>query len=528
MSKFLFSGQFAANSRAVFYALIAAVMFALSCIGEYDFNNPLDSDNGGRPAYTISFNANGGSVSTTSGRTSERDGRLSSLPAPVRSGHAFDGWFTAMTGGTRVTVNYVFSGNTTIYAQWIVNTCTQWSSWSVKAATCDAAGDSTRTCQAGVDSTETRVIARLTGAQCVASCTQWSGWTVKAATCDAAGDSTRTCQAGVDSTEVRVIAIDVNNHDWNDWAITSPTCTNKGDSTRICKRNGDHKEIRVIDALGHDWGNWSLRNSPSCTAPGDSIRVCSRGDFTDVRVIAQLTGLQCVTYGSFTDERPGANNQSYRTVVIGGKTWFAENLNYAGSGGSVGVCYNNADSNCTKYGRLYTWAEAMDISSSYNNSSTYGNANSGNHQGVCPVGWRLPNDSDWNDLVTAVGSPAGTKLKSQTGWNTGSGYIPGTNESGFSALPGGGRRTDGSFLNVGVWGYWWSATEIDAGNARRRVMYWYIDYVNESWNYKSNGYSGSLFKGLKRDMLGGAKHNAPPIAKCNGAMGVCFDFDFVF
>lgn len=67
--------------------------------------------------YTITFNANGGSVSPTSGTTGT-NGKLSSLPTPTHATDTFKGWFTAATGGTAVTTNTVFTQNTTIFAQW--------------------------------------------------------------------------------------------------------------------------------------------------------------------------------------------------------------------------------------------------------------------------------------------------------------------------------------------------------------------------------------------------------------------------
>jgi len=166
--------------------------------------------------------------------------------------------------------------------------------------------------------------------------------------------------------------------------------------------------------------------------------------------------------GNFTDSR---DRQTYRTVKIGNLTWMAQNLNFQTENS---WCYDNNSANCEKYGRLYTWNAAMN---------------------ACPAGWRLPNDEDWNALVSAVGSNAGTKLKSQTGWNTGSGHIPGTDEFGFSALPGGYRRTDGSFNDVGHWGFWWSATELDASSARNRHMGWRRDGVYSGWDGKSGGIS---------------------------------------
>jgi uncharacterized repeat protein (TIGR02543 family) len=67
--------------------------------------------------YVITFNANGGVVSTSDGATDD-DGKLASLPTPTREGCVFDGWFTAAIGGEAVTDSEVFSANTTIYAHW--------------------------------------------------------------------------------------------------------------------------------------------------------------------------------------------------------------------------------------------------------------------------------------------------------------------------------------------------------------------------------------------------------------------------
>ena len=67
--------------------------------------------------YTVTFNPNGGNVSPAGAETGA-DGRLTSLPTPTRSDYQFDGWFTAESGGTRITTESVFTANTTIYAQW--------------------------------------------------------------------------------------------------------------------------------------------------------------------------------------------------------------------------------------------------------------------------------------------------------------------------------------------------------------------------------------------------------------------------
>jgi uncharacterized protein (TIGR02145 family) len=165
--------------------------------------------------------------------------------------------------------------------------------------------------------------------------------------------------------------------------------------------------------------------------------------------------------GTFTDKRDG---KTYKTVKFEGQTWMAENLNYHTSSGSC--CYDNNNSNCDKYGRLYDWKTAKT---------------------ACPSGWHLPSNDEWEDLVVEVGSStAGKKLKSTSGWNENGN---GTDEYGFSALPGGGHLTDGYFSNAGNYGYWWAATEGDASGAYRRSMYYNDDYVNELTDDKENGLS---------------------------------------
>ena len=189
-------------------------------------------------------------------------------------------------------------------------------------------------------------------------------------------------------------------------------------------------------------------------------------------------------YGEILDERDG---QVYKTVQIEEQIWMAENLNYE-TGNSY--CYNDADSNCTKYGRLYTWAAAVGKTE---DECGYGNEcglPSGNIQGVCPSGWHLSSDTEFETLFTAVGgrSTAGAKLKSQTGWKTYDGI---TNEDafGFSALPAGYRNDDGYYHGEGYSANFWSSTEHGSNLAYLMILYYY--YGNASLvNYdKYDGHS---------------------------------------
>jgi uncharacterized protein (TIGR02145 family) len=160
---------------------------------------------------------------------------------------------------------------------------------------------------------------------------------------------------------------------------------------------------------------------------------------------------------SFLDEDPEDNiwgdfsygelpyeGKTYRTIVIGTQTWMAENLNHEVDGS---LCYDDKPANCTKYGRLYDWQTANT---------------------VCPSGWRLPSNEDWNILRDYVGAAsAGKYLKAKSGWNdSGKKSGGGENKYGFTALPGGlgsggGGRSD--FVGAGADGYWWSSSGIAGG-----------------------------------------------------------------
>ncbi len=130
--------------------------------------------------------------------------------------------------------------------------------------------------------------------------------------------------------------------------------------------------------------------------------------------------------------------------------------------------------NCNKYGRLYTWAAART---------------------VCPNGWHLPTSEEGVSLGDHVGGRevAGKKLKAGSGWNWNdddnvSGN--GTDEFGFSALPGGRRLNDGTFIEVGERGRWWTATE--SRNNDQAVyfqMYYNHNEAGDGTYTKSGGHS---------------------------------------
>jgi len=167
---------------------------------------------------------------------------------------------------------------------------------------------------------------------------------------------------------------------------------------------------------------------------------------------ARYIDIKCFESGAcltFTDARDG---RSYFSVEIGEQTWMAENLNYNADGSR---CYNDDEAYCDVYGRLYDWETATT---------------------VCPSGWHLPSDEEWDVLISAVGgySTAGTKLKSSSGWSrlNNTYDVPvGTDDYGFAAIPSGRGHSGSNFEGAGFDGRWWSTDETGA--------YRHMSYLDE-------------------------------------------------
>jgi uncharacterized protein (TIGR02145 family) len=176
-----------------------------------------------------------------------------------------------------------------------------------------------------------------------------------------------------------------------------------------------------------------------------------------------------ILYGTLTDSRDG---QIYRTVRIGSQVWMAQNLNFAGTGSTIGMCYGNSTDSCTKYGRMYTWTETMA-------GATTSSANPSGVKGTCPTGWHVPSDAEWTTMQTVVdpsNASDGTKLKSVNGWLPyGNKSGGGTDTYGLRVLPAG-FVTDASY-NLGKNAYLWTATEQDASYAKSRYFYFAFAYV---------------------------------------------------
>ncbi len=198
------------------------------------------------------------------------------------------------------------------------------------------------------------------------------------------------------------------------------------------------------------------------------------------------------------------DNSHYNVVKIGNQFWMAENLKYLPSVVGVGtesdtipyhyvygydgtsVTAAKATSNYNTYGVLYNWMAAMAGSSS-------SSANPSGVQGACPSGWHLPSDAEWSQLTTFLGGEnvAGGKLKEvgTTHWQ----HSAATNETGFTALPGGFAGVN-NFVSIGQYGFWWSATAYDTSSSWDRDISFLYSNVTREYPVNERGLSVRCIK----------------------------------
>jgi uncharacterized protein (TIGR02145 family) len=200
-------------------------------------------------------------------------------------------------------------------------------------------------------------------------------------------------------------------------------------------------------------------------------------------------------YGSVTDN----DGNVYPTILIGNQWWMAENLrttlyangdlipnvvsSAAWDGLSTGAwcSVNNQLNNDELLGKLYNWYTTSDP------------------RNVCPTGWHVPSDEEWNELIVFLdpqwnpqtfgesSSTASGKLKSIEGWTAVNAVA--TNQSGFSGLPSGCRFEQDFFFGIGTAAFWWSSTEAFSNNAWYRRVVSFNDYLTRSTEVFNGGFS---------------------------------------
>jgi len=238
--------------------------------------------------------------------------------------------------------------------------------------------------------------------------------------------------------------------------------------------------------LGNTTG--TLTSGPKCLTPGGVVDIdCSEGP-----VCADFTLYNFSVCGdtfTYCDE-------TYPTVSIGGECWMAKNLNVGTRiNGTLEqtdnsifqkYCYNNSRAQCTNYGGLYQWDEAMQ----------YSEVESA--KGICPTGWHVPSDADFTALTRTViadpgcdpasgCTPAGEILKATaTGtpvaWN-------GTNDFSFSAIPSSYRDLDGTFNYQGTYGFFWTSKINTVDTAYHRFLDSGATTITRGFDFQAYGFA---------------------------------------
>lgn len=214
-----------------------------------------------------------------------------------------------------------------------------------------------------------------------------------------------------------------------------------------------------------------------------------------ILLLASVVAISLLLPGCATILGGSKEEGASKEVTIGKQVWMTQNLNVdkfrngdpipeaktdeewikAGENGEPAWCYykNNPD-NGDRYGKLYNWYAVNDP------------------RGLAPEGWKIPSDEEWSRLTDFLGgeSVAGKKMKSTDFWADNDGESGnGTNESGFSGLPGGVRDVDGAFTSIGEFGYWWSSTEGSTVDAWYRYLSYNDGIVYRYDAYKNYGLS---------------------------------------
>jgi uncharacterized protein (TIGR02145 family) len=200
------------------------------------------------------------------------------------------------------------------------------------------------------------------------------------------------------------------------------------------------------------------------------------------------------------------NGNSYNTVTIGTQCWTKQNLkatlyndgitpipdetnNAVGwgtlnTGARAEYVASGVTGYVSNYGYLYNWYAAAGIITAGGTST----------KNICPIGWRVPSDTDWTNLTTLLGTNVGGKLKSTaTGTSTAGWISPNTNATdqyGFSVLPGGFRLIFGGssfFSSVSYAAYFWSASEQNTYIAWYRVLHFNSGDLGRNNSILNNG-----------------------------------------
>lgn len=238
---------------------------------------------------------------------------------------------------------------------------------------------------------------------------------------------------------------DSSNSQWNSSSSVKSSSSEKNESlssnehTSVGQEDSSSSSPKVESSSSkEDSSNSQENSSSSANSSSSSATIPSKlYDCEEYKCVTTKYLNPDIEYGEYLDVR---DSQVYRTVQIGEQVWMAQNLNYKSDMQSF--CFDNDDNNCAKWGRLYTWAQAVK---------------------ACPEGWKLPDSSEYGSLAIFLKDSTGNK-------NVGKYLKTGKNNLfGFSVLLGSGYFVGGpDYFNEGgeTYGraYFWTASETDEQN----------------------------------------------------------------
>ena len=234
------------------------------------------------------------------------------------------------------------------------------------------------------------------------------------------------------------------------------------------------------------------KNNTTSTLRWTFSNSCGIINSDTIRITIQLTS-GCVSNDTVVDLRDG---QKYPTVSIGNQCWLAKNMNvgviYPGAFNQPNnqviekYCYNDQLINCTTYGGLYQWAEAVQYQNGASNTTSPSPAFLGNIQGICPSGWHLPSLLEWTNLTYPFSGGSINDLKSIS--------FSGNNSAGFNVISSGLRTTSGGFISLNTSAYFWSSSENFPSNSASSYYFQNSNSAYDVNNSKQYGFSVRCLK----------------------------------
>ena len=266
---------------------------------------------------------------------------------------------------------------------------------------------------------------------------------------------------------------------------------------------GDISNVLELDCSGICGGSTIIDECGVCGGNGIPSGACDcEGNIYDECCICGGNGIPsgaCDCEGSTQDDDLDGicdwnDGDNYNIVLIGQQVWMSENLKSKQykNGDKIGKKYSCTESSIDKY---YLYNNNGDLFHTYGNLYNWYTVN--DSRGLCPEGFHIPTNEDWEKLIDYLGGKgvAGGKIKEAGTEHWKSPNTGATNESSFTALPGGFfMQSNNSYKDIGYLAYFWTSTIISDSKASNWIVGYNLEVVQESETYKTNGLSVRCIK----------------------------------